>query len=55
MSLKSCFLKVYNLEQKYGSLIKGMLKLQKEAKKTGKRLEQVRAAFSPHFTMGWEL
>jgi len=38
MSLKSCFLKVYNLEQKYGSLIKGMLKLQKEAKKTGKKV-----------------
>jgi oxygen-dependent protoporphyrinogen oxidase len=38
MSLKSCFLKVYNLEQKYGSLIKGMLRLQKEAKKTGKKV-----------------
>jgi protoporphyrinogen/coproporphyrinogen III oxidase len=38
MSLKSCFLKVYTLEQKYGSLIKGMLKLQKEAKKTGKKV-----------------
>jgi len=38
MSLKSCFLKVYNLEQNYGSLIKGMLKMQKEAKKTGKKV-----------------
>ena len=38
MSLKSCFPKVYNLEQTYGSLIKGMLKLQKEAKKTGKKV-----------------
>ena len=38
MSLKSCFPKVYNLEQKYGSLIKAMLKLQKEAKKTGKKV-----------------
>jgi protoporphyrinogen/coproporphyrinogen III oxidase len=38
MSLKSCFPKVYNLEQKYGSLIRGMLKLQKESKKTGKKV-----------------
>ncbi|MFZ5907872.1 MAG: protoporphyrinogen oxidase [Nitrospirota bacterium] len=38
MSLKSCFLKVYNLEQKYGSLIKGMIKMQREAKKTGKKV-----------------
>jgi oxygen-dependent protoporphyrinogen oxidase len=38
MSLKSCFSKVYNLEQTYGSLIRGMLKLQKEAKKTGKKV-----------------
>ena len=38
MSLRSCFPKVYNLEQTYGSLIRGMLKLQKEAKKTGKKV-----------------
>jgi oxygen-dependent protoporphyrinogen oxidase len=38
MSLKSCFAKVYNLEQKYGSLIRGMIKLQKEAKKTGNKV-----------------
>ncbi|NWF97991.1 MAG: protoporphyrinogen oxidase [Nitrospirae bacterium] len=38
MSLKSCFPKVYNLEQNYGSLIRGMIKLQKEAKKTGKKV-----------------
>ncbi len=38
MSLKSCFPKVYNLEQKYGGLIKGMMKMQKEAKKTGKKV-----------------
>lgn len=38
MSLKSCFPKVYNLEQNYGGLIKGMIKLQKEAKKTGKKV-----------------
>ena len=38
MSLKSCFPKVYNLEQTYGSLIRGMIKLQKEAKKTGKKV-----------------
>ena len=38
MSLKSCFPKVYNLEQTYGGLIRGMIKLQKEAKKTGKKV-----------------
>lgn len=38
MSLKSCFPKVYNLEQTYGGLIRGMLKLKKEAKKTGKKV-----------------
>ncbi|MEW6584701.1 MAG: protoporphyrinogen oxidase [Nitrospirota bacterium] len=38
MSLKSCFPKVYNLEQKYGSLIRGMIKMQNEAKKTGKKV-----------------
>lgn len=35
MSVKSCFLKVYNLEQKYGSLIRGMLSMNREAKKAG--------------------
>jgi len=38
MSLKSCFPRVYNLEQKYGCLIRGMIKLQKEAKATGKKV-----------------
>ncbi len=38
MSLKSCFRKIYDLEQKYGSLIRGMIKLQKEAKNTGKKV-----------------
>ncbi|HYA11667.1 MAG TPA: protoporphyrinogen oxidase [Thermodesulfovibrionales bacterium] len=38
MSLKSCFPKVYDLENKYGSLIQGMIKLQKEAKKTGQKV-----------------
>lgn len=36
LSLKSCFPKIVNLEEKYGSLIKGMIKLQKEVKKSGK-------------------
>jgi oxygen-dependent protoporphyrinogen oxidase len=35
LSLKSCFPKVFKLEEKYGSLIKGMIKLQREAKKSG--------------------
>lgn len=38
MSLKSCFPRVYALEEKYGSLIRAMIRLQKEAKKTGKRV-----------------
>ena len=36
MSLKSCFPRIHELERKYGSLIKALLKLQKEAKKSGK-------------------
>ncbi len=35
LSVKSCFPKVYELEKKYGSLIRGMIKLQMQAKKTG--------------------
>jgi len=38
MSLKSCFPKIYDLEQRYGSLIRAMIKLQKDAKKTGKKV-----------------
>ncbi len=38
LSLKSCFPRINELEQTYGSLIKGMIKLQKEAKKTGKKV-----------------
>ncbi|MFN3480568.1 MAG: protoporphyrinogen oxidase [Thermodesulfovibrionales bacterium] len=36
LSLKSCFPRVYKLEREYGSLIKGMIKLQKKAKREGK-------------------
>jgi oxygen-dependent protoporphyrinogen oxidase len=40
LSLKSCFPKIHELETTYGSLIKGMFKLQAEAKrkKTGKKV-----------------
>ncbi len=38
LSLKSCFPKIYTLERNYGSLIKGMMKMKKEAKKTGKEV-----------------
>jgi len=38
MSVKSCFRRVYELEKKYGSLIKAMITLQKEAKKTGEKV-----------------
>lgn len=35
MSLRACFPKVYDLELKYGGLIKGMIRLQRERKKRG--------------------
>ncbi len=38
MSLKSCFPKIYDLESKYGSLIRALIKLKREAKKTGKKV-----------------
>lgn len=38
MSLRSCFPKVYNLEQTYGSLIKGMIRLKRQARKTGQKV-----------------
>ena len=38
MSLKSCFPRIHELEQKYGSLIRAMVRLQKDAKKTGKKV-----------------
>jgi oxygen-dependent protoporphyrinogen oxidase len=39
MSIRSCFAKVYDLEQKYGGLIKGFMAVGKEAKKSGKKVE----------------
>jgi protoporphyrinogen/coproporphyrinogen III oxidase len=39
MSLRSCFAKVYELEQKYGGLIKGFMSVGSEAKKSGKKVE----------------
>ncbi|MBI5846571.1 MAG: protoporphyrinogen oxidase [Nitrospirae bacterium] len=35
LSLRACFPRVYDLEKKYGGLIRGMLKLQQEKKKQG--------------------
>jgi oxygen-dependent protoporphyrinogen oxidase len=35
LSLRACFPKVYDLEVKYGGLIRGMMKLQRERKKGG--------------------
>lgn len=37
LSLRACFPKVYDLEKRYGGLIRGMLKLQKEKKKQGSK------------------
>ncbi|MGO9380386.1 MAG: protoporphyrinogen oxidase [Dissulfurispiraceae bacterium] len=39
MSIRSCFAKVYELEQKYGGLIKGFMAIGKETKKSGKKVE----------------
>lgn len=40
MSLRSCFPKIYEIESRYGSLIRGMFRLQAEArkKKTGRKV-----------------
>lgn len=38
MSLKSCFPRIQALEAQYGSLIRALIKLQKEAKKSGKKV-----------------
>lgn len=35
MSLKSCFPRIHEVETEYGSLIRGLIKLQKEARKAG--------------------
>jgi len=37
MSLKSCFPRIQEVEAEYGSLIRGLIKLQKEARKTGRK------------------
>jgi oxygen-dependent protoporphyrinogen oxidase len=39
MSIRSCFSKVYDLERKYGGLLKGFQAIGKEAKKSGKKVE----------------
>lgn len=37
MSIRSCFGKVFDIEKKYGSLIKGFIRISSEAKKIGKK------------------
>ncbi len=37
MSLKSCFPRIHEVESEYGSLIRGLIKLQKKARKEGKK------------------
>ena len=37
MSLKSCFPRIHEVEAEYGSLIRGLIKLQKQARKAGKK------------------
>ena len=37
MSLKSCFPRIHEVESEYGSLIRGLIKLQKKARKDGRK------------------
>ncbi|MDH3787386.1 MAG: protoporphyrinogen oxidase, partial [Xanthomonadales bacterium] len=37
MSLKSCFPRIHEVESEFGSLIRGLIKLQKQARKQGKK------------------
>ena len=37
LSLKSCFPRIHEIETQYGSLIRGLIRLQKKAKREGKR------------------
>ncbi|HEU5361440.1 MAG TPA: protoporphyrinogen oxidase [Candidatus Deferrimicrobiaceae bacterium] len=39
MSLRSCFPLIYDLERKYGGLVKGMISLQRERSKSGEKRE----------------
>jgi oxygen-dependent protoporphyrinogen oxidase len=55
MSLKSCFRKIYDLEQQYGSLIRAMIKLQKAVKKTGKKVGPGPGGVLTSFHDGMEL
>ncbi len=56
LSLRACFPKVYDLEARYGGLIRGMLSLQRERKKqgSGEKVGAGPAEHSPLFIMGWE-
>ncbi len=38
LSIRSCFPRIYQLERDYGSLFKALYRLQKEAKKTGRKV-----------------
>jgi len=37
LSLKSCFPRIHEVESQYGSLIRGLIKLQKEARRSGRK------------------
>ena len=37
MSLKSCFPRIHEVDSEYGSLIRGLIKLQREARRSGKK------------------
>lgn len=52
MSIKSCFGKVFEIEKRYGSLIKGFIAISKEAKKTGKKVSAGPSGVLYSFTAG---
>src|SRR3972149_5724163 len=39
MSLRSCFPLIYDLERKYGGLVKGMISIQRERRRAGEKKE----------------
>ncbi len=57
MALKSCFPTIYDLEQKYGGLFKGMLGKMREEKRAGGGIKKSGPAApeecSPPFTEAW--
>ncbi len=54
LSLKSCFPRIYQLEKRHGSLLRAMVKLQREAKKRGESVGPGPGGTLTSFTEGME-